>query len=217
MTIINQQRGIPTPRLPLLPNDARKYDKDLSRALFEIFRERRMGTVGKHMMPILARDMSASATGGCAVLATIASAANQPDIQTLDFDTTTQEYAQFCLPMGESWDLSTVTFAPIWSHAATTVNFGVVWSLQGVAVSNDDTIAAAYGSAQTSTDTGGTTNDIYIGPESAAITLSGTPVVGDTVFFRIYRTPANAGDTMAIDARLHGIRLYLATKAETDS
>src|SRR5574343_134708 len=44
---------------------------------------------------IPARDMSPSASGGCAALATIASAANQPDIQTLDFDATTQEFAQF--------------------------------------------------------------------------------------------------------------------------
>jgi hypothetical protein len=214
---VNIQLGTAVPRLPILPVDARPYDRNLNRALFDIFRERRLGTIGEHMIPILARDMSPSATGGCAALATIASAANQPDIQTLDFDATTQEYAQFCLPMGESWDLGLLTFQPIWSHAATATNFGVVWSLQGVAVSNDDPIAVAYGTAATSTDTGGTTNDIYVGPESAAITLAGTPVLGDTVFFRVHRTPANGSDTMTIDARLHGIRLYLTTKAETDA
>lgn len=216
MALVNPQLATAIPRLPIVPPDARDYDKKLNRALFDIFRERRLGTIGEHMIPILARDMSPSATGGCAALATIASAANQPDIQTLDFDNATQEYAQFCLPMGESWDLGLLTFQAIWSHAATTVNFGAIWGLQAVAISNDDPIAAAYGSAQTVSDTGGTTNDIYVSPESAAITIAGTPALGDTVFFRIYRQNSGTGK-MAIDARLHGIRLYLTTKAETDA
>lgn len=172
--------------------------------------------IGRHMVPITAGAMAPSASGGCAALATVASAANQPDIVSLDFDATTQEYAQFSIPMPESWDEGTVTFMPIWSHAATTTNFGVVWSLQAVAVSNDDAIAVAYGTAQTSTDTGGTTNDLYIGPESSAITISGTPAAGDSVFFRISRVTGDAADTMSVDARLHGIRLYITTAAATD-
>lgn len=172
---------------------------------------------GKHAVPVTAGAMSPSSTGGCAPLATIASAANQPDIQSLNFDPSTVEYAQFSIAMPASWDEGTVTFAPIWSHAATTTNFGVVWQLQGVAVSNDDTILANYGTAQTSTDTGGTTSDIYIGPESSAITLAGTPAAGDVVFFRIGRLTSNGSDTMAIDARLHGIVLYMTTNAPNDA
>jgi len=164
---------------------------------------------------IPAREMSPSASGGCAALATIASAANQPDIQTLDFDTTTQEFAQFSILMPKRWDRSTVTFAPVWSHAAA-ATFGVVWELQAVAVSNDDTIAVAYGTAQSSTDTGGTTNDVYVGPESAAITVAGSPAAGDLVFFRLARAPANGSDTLNVDARLHGIELYFNVAAEND-
>jgi hypothetical protein len=174
-------------------------------------------TVGKHAIWISAGSMSPSAAGGCSYLSNIASAANQPDIQTLDFDPTTQEYAQFSVVMPKSWDEGTVTFAPRWSHAATTTNFGVVWDLQGVAVSNDDTIAAAYGTAQTSTDTGGTTDDLYAGPESSAITIAGTPAAEDTVFFRISRVTGNGSDTMAIDARLMGIVLYITTDASNDA
>jgi len=174
-------------------------------------------STGKHAVFIPAAAMTPSATGGCAAIATIASAANQPDIQTLDFDTTTQEFAQFSIRMPKSWNEGTVTFAPVWSHAATTTNFGVVWQLQGVAVSDDDAIAVAYGTEQTSTDTGGTTNDLYIGPESAAITIAGTPAAEDVVFFRIARVPANGSDTLAIDARLHGITLYITTDAGNDA
>ena len=171
---------------------------------------------GRHMVPIMSGAIQPSVTGGCAAIASVASAANQPDIVTLNFDTTTQEYAQFAIPMPESWDEGTITFQPIWSHAATTTNFGVVFDLQLVAVSNDDPIAVAFGTAVTSTDTGGTTNDVYVGPESAAITVAGTPQTGDTVFGRISRVVADAGDTLAIDARLHGIRLYLTTNAAVD-
>lgn len=175
------------------------------------------GTTGRHSIPIMAGAMSPSATGGCAALATIASGANLPDIQTLDFDTTTQEYAQFSIPMPKSWNEGTVTFKPLWSHPATTTNFGVVWNLQAIALSNDDAIATAFGTAQTSTDTGGTTDDIYAGPESSAITIAGTPAAEDVVFFRLSRVTGDGGDTMAVDARLHGIVLYITTDAETDA
>lgn len=175
------------------------------------------GTSGKHAIYVAAGSMRPSVTGGCAALAGIASAANQPDIVTLDFDTTTQEYAQFGVVMPKSWNEGTVTFRAHWSHAATTTNFGVVWDLQAVAVSDDDAIAVAFGTAQTSTDTGGTTNDVYTSPESSAITVAGTPAAEDMVFFRLSRVTGNGSDTMAIDARLHGITLYITTDAETDA
>ena len=176
-----------------------------------------VGSLGRHSIWVPARLMAPSASGGCAALATVATAANQPDIESLYFDTTTQEFAQFAVAMPKRWNLGTVTFVPIWSHAATTVNFGVVWQLQGLARGDDDLIQSAYGTAVTSTDTGGTTNDLYAGPESAAITIGGTPAAEDVVFFRIGRVPANGSDTLAIDARLHGVRIYVNTIAENDA
>ena len=138
-------------------------------------------------------------------------------VTTLDFDTTTQEFAQFEIAMPKSWNESTVTFQPIWSHPSTTTNFGVVWSLEGIARSNDDALDVAFGTAQTSTDTGGTTNDLYIGPESAAITVGGTPAEGDVVLFQIKRNPSDGSDTLAVDARLHGVKLYYTLNAGTDA
>lgn len=174
-------------------------------------------TQGKHAIYIAAASMRPSVTGGCAALAAVASAANQPDIVTLDFDATTEEYAQFGIVMPKSWNESTVTFRAHWSHASTTTNFGVVWSLQAVAVSDDDAIAVAFGAQQNVTDTGGTTNDLYTSAESSAITVGGTPAAEDMVFFRVFRKAADASDTMAIDARLHGITVYITTHADTDA
>lgn len=174
-------------------------------------------TQGKHAIFVAAGSISPSVTGGCAALAAVASGANLPDIRSLDFDATTQEFAQFALTMPKSWNEGTITFAPIWSHAATATNFGVVWQLQGIAVSDNEAIGTAYGTAQTSTDTGGTTDKLYMGPESSAITIAGSPAAQDTVFLRVARVPADGSDTMAIDARLVGIVVYITTDAETDA
>ena len=174
-------------------------------------------TVGRHAIYVAAAGMRPSASGGCAALDNIATSANQPDLQTLNFDATTAEYAQFALVMPKKWNKGTVTFKPHWSHAATTTNFGVVWSLQAVAVGNDDAIATNFGTAQSSTDTGGTTNDMYTGPESSAITVAGSPGDEEMLFFRIARLPGDSGDTMAVDARLHGLTLYVTTGSDTDA
>lgn len=174
-------------------------------------------TQGKHAVPVMAGAIQPSTTGGCAAVARIASAANQPDIVSLDFDATTQEYAQFAIPMPKSWDEGTITVQFRWSHAATTTNFGVVWNVQAVAVSDDDPIAVAYGTAQQVADTGGTTNDLYVTSETSAITVAGTPQAGDTVFFRVSRVTGDASDTMAIDARLHSVTIFLTTNADTDA
>lgn len=174
-------------------------------------------TAGRHEVPITAAAISPSSTGGCAQLAIIASAANQPDIATLNFDPSTQEYAQFSIPMPKSWNKGTITALFKWSHAATTTNFGVVWNIQAVAVSNDDTIAVNFGTAQQVADTGGTTNDLYVTDETPAITVGGSPANGDTVFFRISRVTGDGSDNMAIDARLHSVVLFITTDADTDA
>jgi hypothetical protein len=160
---------------------------------------------------IPAAGIRPSSSGGCAALALVATASNQPDISSLDFDSTTAEYAQFWVRMPKNWNEGTITAAFYWSHAATTTNFGVRWGIQGVAISNDDTIGVAYGTAQEVTDTGGTTNDLYVSPPTSAITISGTPAADDMCAFRVYRDPANGADTMAIDARLHGVALFYTT------
>lgn len=142
---------------------------------------------------------------------------NKIMLRTLDFDASTIEYAQFQLRMPKSWNEGTVSFIPEWSHGATTVNFGVSWGLQAVAISNDDPLDAAFGTAQFSNDTGGTTGDAYAGPESAAITIAGTPVAEDLVVFQMLRKADDGtNDTLAVDAKLHGVTLFFTNNAGTD-
>ena len=174
-------------------------------------------TAGRMMIPIMAGSMQPSASGGSGVLTNIATAANQPDVQTLNFHQSTQQHCQFAIPFPKRWNKGTITARFRWSHAATTTNFGVVWGIQAVAVGDDEAINQAYGTAVEVTDTGGTTNRLYVSGETAAFTVANTPADGDTIFFRAYRKAADAADTLAIVARLHGVDLFVTTNAENDA
>lgn len=173
-------------------------------------------TVGKETIWIPATAMIAATTNGAAA-GSVETTTNKVMLKSLDFDTTTQEFAQFSIRMPKSWDEGTVTASFTWSHPSTTTNFGVVWALQAVALSNDDAGDTAFGTEQVIADTGGTTDDIYITSETPAVTIAGTPAAEDWVVFRVKRVPSNGSDTMAVDARLHGVTLYITTNAATDA
>lgn len=174
-------------------------------------------TAGRTMIPVMAGSMQPSASGGSGVLTNVATSANQPDILTLNFNQTTQQHAQFSIPFPKRWNRGTITARFRWSHASTTTNFGCVWGIQAVAVSDNEAINQAYGTAVAVTDTGGTANRLYVSSETSAMTVAGTPADGDTVFFRVYRKAADAADTLAVVARLHGVDLFITTSAENDA
>lgn len=132
---------------------------------------------------------------------------------TKDFDPTTNEFAQFTYAMPKSWDLGPVTFKPYWLGAAAG---NVIFGLQGVAISDNEAIDAAFGTAQEVTDARIASN-LCVGSESAGITIAGTPAAEDLVVFQVYRNAASASDTMTgADAKLLGIKLFLNTVAPND-
>ena len=138
--------------------------------------------------------------------------------KTLNFDSTVNEHAQFWVSMPKSYNNSTLMAQFYWSHANTTTNFGCTWSLQAVAFSDDDGMdATAFGTEVTVVDTGGTNNDLYISANSAAMTIAGTPAANDSVCFQVKRLPADAGDTTAVDCRLHGVKLWYTVNAAKDN
>jgi len=172
--------------------------------------------VGLQTCSMPAGAMKARTTNGAAP-GTVETATNKAMLLSFDFDAATQEYVQFGIWMPKSWNESTLTFAAEWSHAATTTNFGVAWSLAAVAVGNGDAFDAARGTAILVTDTGGTTDYSYSSAVSAAMTVAGSPTANEWVIFEVSRVVSDAGDTMAIDARLHGVQLYYTTDAATDA
>lgn len=147
---------------------------------------------------------------------TLETASNKVMVKTLDFDATVQEFAQFSAIMPKGWNEGAIQFIPIWTHGATTVNFGVAWQLQAVAIGDGDATDAAFGSAVIVTDTGGTANMNYAAAVSGNVTVAGSPAAGDTVYFQIARVPANAADTMAVDAKLIGVAILYTIDAAKD-
>lgn len=170
---------------------------------------------GKETIYIPAAAMKSRTTNG-AIAGSVEQTTNKNMVVSLDFDTTTQQFAQFSVWLPKSWNLGTVTFQPSFSQLTTAAG-GVVFGLAGVAVSTTDDLDVAFGTAQTSTTTAGTLNKEYQGPESAAITIAGTPAAGDRVMFQVNRTVADGSDTLAQNARLHGVRLFFTTNAATDT
>lgn len=173
-------------------------------------------TPGKNTIWIPAAAMRPTITGGCAALDLAEISSTQPNIAFLAFDASTDESAQFAIAFPKSWDEGTVTAQFMWAHPSTTTNFAVVWALQGVAISDDDAIGASYGTAISVTDTGGTTDDLYVSAETSAITIAGTPAAGDLCYFRVFRDADNGSDTLAVDARLIGIKLLFNTTTFKD-
>jgi hypothetical protein len=173
-------------------------------------------TVGVETIYVPTGAMVARTTNGAAS-GTVETTTNKVMLKTLDFDTSTQEFSQFSIRMPKSWNESTITAVFTWSHAATTTNFGVVWALEGIALSDDDAGDTAFGTAQQIADTGGTTDDVYVTSATPAITIGGTPAAQDWVVFQVKRVPSDGSDTMAVDARLHGVTLYVTTDAANDA
>lgn len=168
----------------------------------------------KHTIWVPAGAMTPKVTNGAAE-GTYDSGLNDVTLRTLAFDTTTQEYAQFCIGMPKGWDEGTVTFIPYWTNAGGSSTQTVRWTLAGLAVSNDDTLNGTFGTAQNSDDTWLAQNDLHIGPESSAITIGGTPAESDLVVFQVSRDVAN--DNMSGDALLIGIKLLITYAAVNDA
>ncbi len=174
-------------------------------------------SVGKQTIWMPASAMTPNTTNGAAS-GTAEMSSNKNMVVTLDFDQSTQEFAQFSIAMPKSWDNGTITFFPVWSHVAPSSpdTTGVAWGLDAVAVSDGDALDVAFGTAGVVTDTGASANTQYIGAESSAVTISGTPATGDVVYFRIHRDPANGSDNLTAEARLHGVKIIYTTSAGTD-
>jgi hypothetical protein len=119
--------------------------------------------------------MSPSASGGCAALATIPSGAATPDIQSLDFDKDTPEYAQFKIRMPKSWDRGTVTFVPVWSHVQT--NIGDLVGITGN-MTPDETGSVAAGSTRALSGNEGTGGAGALGTGHGLSGVAGTVGAG---------------------------------------
>jgi len=173
-------------------------------------------SVGKQTIFIPASAMTPTASNGCSAIQAVETTAGRPDMNVLDFDATADEHAQFQVAFPKSWNEGSVSFKAYWTVAAA-VTTGVAWGLQGVAVSDNDTIDVAYGNPTVVTDDAlNTTEDLCVTDESSPVIIAGTPAAEDMVFFRVFRDVSDANDDMTQDARLIGIKLFFTTEAGND-
>ncbi len=147
---------------------------------------------------------------------TLETTTNKLNFDTLDFDGTVDEFAQFDWLMPKRWNEGTLTAEFVWHAPGGTGN--VVWAIQAVALSDDDVLDTAFGTAATVTDAVTAVTDVMRSAATGAMTVAGSPANNDLVKFQIYRDADNGSDTLnAIDARLLGINLILTTNAKDDT
>ena len=171
---------------------------------------------GKHTIWVPATAMVPTKSNGCAALATVETTSGRPDMNVLDFDKDSDEFAQFSVAFPKSWNAGTITFQFFWSGIAATT--GVAMSLQGVSFADNDSIDTAYGTAVVVTDDAqGAVEELLVSAESGAVTIAGSPGDNELCYFRIGRDVSDGNDDMAGDCRLHGIKLFYTTDAANDA
>lgn len=203
--------GTDTDVIPIVDLDGTPTTKKQTRANF-------FGTykvVGTQDLWIPASAWWARTTNGAGGLTKVETATNKINYMVWDFDTSTQEFIQCIWQPPRNWNNGTVKFTPYWTAASG--SGGVVWALQGVALSDDDALNTAFGTEQTSTDTLITAADVHKGPQSAAITIAGTPADGDLVILQLKRNPSDGSDTLGVDARFMGLMVEVTIDAGTSS
>ena len=171
--------------------------------------------VGKQTIWVPSNAMTPTESNGAA-RATVETTSGRPDMQVLDFDKDSDEFAQFSIAFPKQYNLGTVTFQFFWSGLAATT--GVSMSLEAVAMNDNETIDVAYGTAVVvDDDAQGAVEELLVSAESAAITIAGTPADNDLTYFRVGRDVSDSNDDMAGDCRLHGIKVFYTTDAHNDA
>ena len=143
--------------------------------------------------------------------------AGRPDMKVLDFDASTDEFAQFSVAFPKSWNEGTVTYQVYWTPGSTNTG-NCIFGLQGVSCGDSDTIDVAYGTAIQVLDAGiGTVEDQQVTAESSAVTIAGSPAVDQQTYFQLFRDANAGGDTFSADARVLGIKIFFTTDAANDA
>ena len=170
-------------------------------------------TAGKETIWVPASSMSPTTSNPCSDLTIVETTSGRPDMIVLDFDKDADEFAQFSVAFPKSWNLGTVTFQVFWAGIAATTDCD--WSVDAVAMNDNETIDVAFGTAVVVTDNAqGAVEELLVSAESGALTIAGTPADNDLCFFRVGRDVS--GDGMAGDARLLGIKLFFTTDLAND-
>ena len=145
-------------------------------------------------------------TAGCAYSTLVESTTNKENIWYADFDKDTDENIEWSiiLPNDFATDATaTMTAQFVWTAASGSGN--VTWACKWISYGDNEVIDAAYGTAQSVTDTLQTANYKHVSSATAAITGAGTPAAGEFAQIRVYRDVSEDG--LTTDARLMSVIL----------
>ncbi len=121
-----------------------------------------------------------------------------------NFDASTSGYAHFKLKLPD-YNLGNLKARFDWTTSG--ASGAVVWGIQGVAIGDGDSLSTAWGSPQEIADSFVTGTGVHVTSSTPEITLAGSPQANDLLFFRVYRDTFDAGDTLAVNASLLGLKL----------
>lgn len=168
---------------------------------------------GQHTIWVPAGAMTATSANG-ATATDYFTGTNDNVVQSMDFDPSTQQYAQFGIQMPKSWDESTLIAQFIWTCATAAGN--AVLSLSAGAFADNDALDTALGTAVNVTDGIGSAYDSMVSPETAAVTVAGSPAAEEYVLFEVSREAGTATDTVTTDVKVLGVKIHYNVNIDTD-
>lgn len=157
-------------------------------------------------------------TNGCNAPTDQTTTAGNPLISGPGFSGTADQFSQFKIALPKRWNASTVQFRVRWNAPSGNTAAGdVVFSLAAVAASDGDSIDASFGTAINVTDTFQAVKKTHKTALSSAVTIAGSPLKEDVIFFRFGRLATNGSDTKTDAIYVEGVELFVTADALNDA
>ena len=174
-----------------------------------------VGLTGQHTIWVPAAAMEAAVTTAAATSNAVEIGTSLFAARTMDFATDADDFAYFGIQMPKSWDAGTLICQFVWSATGTTANT-VLWAIAATSLGDDEVLTTAFPApASPAADTNSTTADDIMISAEVTLTVGDTPTAENYVIFEVSRDVS--GDTLAEDARLHGIRIHYTTDTGNDT
>jgi hypothetical protein len=146
-------------------------------------------------------------TGGCSASTQIEFVTNLENFAVIDFDSVSQEYADWSFVLPSDYDGGTMVARFIWKENSGATAHDVVWGIRGICYADDDAFDQAQGTAEEVVASAGNAADVYFSGDTDPITWAGSPEGGQLIHITVYRDPTNTSDTLDTDARLLAVQL----------
>ena len=171
--------------------------------------------VGQHTIFVPAGAMEAAVTTAAATSNVVEIGTSLFAARTMDFATGADDFCYFGIQMPKSWDAGALVCQFVWSATGTTANT-VLWGIAATSLGNDEVLTTAFPTPTSpAADTNSTTADDVMISAEVSVTVGSTPAAEDYVIFEVSRDVS--GDTLAEDARLHGIKIHYTTNIGSDT